>query len=100
MSRLDNEPEILDPDADEMRDHLKKSFEGLIDPEESEFEIEEAIYWFANDFHGGQGSNLYSALSTSEYSPGPITSGPQDTLMYDELVAEFAPGYEEEEEEE
>ncbi len=99
MSRLDNEPDILDPDADEMRDHLLKTFEGLIDPEESEFEVEEAIYWFANDFHGGQGSNLYSALSTSEYSPGLIASGPEDTFMYDELVAEFAPGYEEEEEE-
>jgi hypothetical protein len=35
-----------------------------------EFDIEAAIYWFATDWHGGQWSNLYSALSTSPYKPG------------------------------
>jgi hypothetical protein len=35
------------------------------------FDIEEAAYWIAADYHGGQWSSLYSALSTSPYSPGP-----------------------------
>lgn len=53
-----------DPTAKEMRDFLRKH------PEADEFEIEEAIYWFAYENHRGQGSNLYYALSASEYSPG------------------------------
>lgn len=40
--------------------------------EMSQFDIEEAIYWFANDYHSGQSSNLYEVLSMSEFSPGPI----------------------------
>lgn len=35
-----------------------------------------AIYWFANDYHSGQSSNLYSVLSTSPYSPGPLEREP------------------------
>lgn len=54
-----------------------------------EFAIEEAIYWFASDWHGGQGSNLYSVLSTSEFKPGAIATGPEDFYLYDLLVAEF-----------
>lgn len=58
-----------------------------------DFDFEEAIYWFANDWHGGQGSNLYSALSTSEFHPSPIASGVDPAspagLLYDELVLEY-----------
>jgi hypothetical protein len=41
-----------------------------------EIDREGAIYWFAADYHSGQWSNLYEALSTSPYSPGPIERGP------------------------
>ena len=39
------------------------------------FDIEEAIYAFASDWHGGQASNLYSVLSTSPFRPGAMWSG-------------------------
>jgi len=60
--------------------------------ETCDFDRASAIYWFANDWHGGQSSNLYSALSTSPYNPGPIASGPEDGLeadLYLELVNAF-----------
>jgi len=41
----------------------------------ADFEAEAAIYWFAHDWHGGQGSNLYSAMCTSRYRPGPCEAG-------------------------
>ena len=58
--------------------------------ENPEFDIEEAIYWFAYDFHGGQWSNLYSALSTSEFHPGPYAFQPEQPYLYDILVEEYA----------
>lgn len=57
------------------------------------WDYEEAMYWFANDYHGGQTSNLYSALSTSEYRPGPITTGCEpetiSAMMYECLERAF-----------
>ena len=38
--------------------------------EVDEFSIEAAIRWFACDNYSGQGSDLYSICSTSEYRPG------------------------------
>jgi len=57
-----------------------------------EFDIEAAIYWFASDWHGGQNSNLYSALSTSEFTPGQNSGsveseGELASMLYDELEA-------------
>ena len=52
---------LTDPTRDEMLTALAGA---------DEFEVEAAIYWFAADWHGGQSSNLYSALSTSRYRPG------------------------------
>lgn len=34
------------------------------------FDIEEAAYWLAVHYHSGGGSNLYVALSVSEFRPG------------------------------
>ena len=79
---------MKDPTYDEMRDHLDSEF----NPEMAdEMDRECAIYWFANDYHGGQGSNLYSVLSTSEYWPGPIERGPRSIakILYEELEREF-----------
>ena len=89
---------IGDPTKEEMVNFLKSKSGG----EDNEFDIEAAIYWFASDFHGGQSSNLYSALSTSEFSPGRMSNGIEHegepaSMLYDELVAEYAPDHSREE---
>lgn len=66
---------------------------GLYEGEASDFDREEAIYWFANDWHGGQWSNLYSALSTSPYRPGPISNGPEPDSIADWLIGELQGEY-------
>lgn len=38
------------------------------------FDIEEAAYYLASHYHGGQWSNLYSALSTSPFKPGRLST--------------------------
>lgn len=86
---------LTDPTADEMREYLRDQFAGLLDDDEGErFVIEGAIYWFASHYHGGQASNLYSALSTSEFRPGPLCNGPESETaeadLYDALVSKFA----------
>ena len=80
---------MSDPDLSDLQAVLARAFGVEFD----DFDRAEAIYWFANDYHGGQASNLYSVLSTSEFSPGPITFGPSESaaILYDELVAAFFP---------
>lgn len=94
-----------DPTKEEMVNLLTHKFQGVTDPMETdanEFDIESAIYWFANDYHGGQNSNLYSALSTSQFRPGPSHKGIEDeeseiaTEMYQELVNQYGGGQEQE----
>ncbi len=77
---------MRDPTRQEMLDHLAAL---PFAAERDEFDREEAIYWFSADYHGGQWSNLYSALSTSPYSPGPLRNGPEETDLYQELEAAF-----------
>ena len=79
---------MRDPTYREMFDYLAGNAGG---EDDIRFDIEEAIYWFAADYHGGQGSNLYSALSTSEFSPGMNARRPYAgaKLLYDILVAEY-----------
>lgn len=87
---------IKDPSKEEMITFLKKSYGS-----EPEFldTAEIAMYWFANHYHGGQWSNLYSVLSTSRFRPGPIARGPEkgsaEEMMYEDLVLHFAPSSEE-----
>lgn len=90
------ETSIQDPTKDEMFNFLRGMYgneEGFRD------DAEVAMYWFANFFHGGQGSNLYSVLSTSRFHPGHSARGPQpdsmEQMMYDDLVMQFAPDSEE-----
>ncbi len=63
--------------------------------EDCEFDVQEAIHWFASHYHAGQWSNLYSALSTSQFHPGPLANGPEPEttaeLLYAELEERFAP---------
>lgn len=62
---------MQDPTREEMRTALAEHAQ-LVEADEGD--IEEAIYWFAADWHGGQASNLYEALCASPYTPSPIAS--------------------------
>jgi len=79
-----------DPSKEEMQEFLRTKYHT-----EDDFDIESAIYWFANDYHGGQNSNLYSALSTSEFRPSPMSKGIEDeeselaSMMYQDLVDKY-----------
>ena len=58
-----------------------------------EHHVVEAAWWFASNFHSGQDSNLYRALTALDYRPGATRSGPRKgTLVeaiYDGLCQEF-----------
>ena len=81
---------FLDPDRSELVAFLEKQYpivtcgETLHSEQEAEaddhdgcgcrFEIEAAAYYLAAHYHGGQWSNLYSALSCSPFKPGAAQS--------------------------
>jgi hypothetical protein len=75
----------LDPTRADLLAFLRRAL-----PDSDEFDREEAVYWFAAGWHGGQWTNLYEALCASPYSPGPLANGPRDETCLDALVAEFA----------
>lgn len=85
--------DIQDPTKQQMLTLLDNEFGGFEGMDK--FSAEEAIYWYAYNHHGGQNSNLYSALSVSEYKPSPLISNIEDTddemsvAMYNTLVDEF-----------
>lgn len=60
-----------DPTREELNYRLNEEFAS------SDLDNEEAIYWFAYNYHSGQNSNLYSVLSTSPFRPGAFQSGPE-----------------------
>jgi hypothetical protein len=80
-----------DPTRQEMLDFLTPLLGGST--EADEFDMEEAIYWYAHDYHGGQWSNLYSVLSTSPFKPGAYSTGLHDFSaaldLYTELCEKF-----------
>lgn len=82
-----------DPTKNEMMKVLEDDFGGFEGYDE--FSAEEAIYWYAYSHHGGQNSNLYSALSTSEYKPSRLAKSIEDSdddisiAMYNTLVDNF-----------
>lgn len=82
-----------DPTKEQMIEHLQSEMGGF--EAYDNFAAEEAIYWYANDNHSGQSSNLYSALSTSTYKPSPSIKGIEDVddeisiAMYNTLVEKF-----------
>jgi hypothetical protein len=81
-----------DPTLTEMREYLN----GLFNDELDEFDREEAIYWFAANWHGGMSSNLYEAICSSQYKPGPLRDGPDSEMAkgaYDELEHYFTKKY-------
>lgn len=55
------------------------------------FDIVDAHYWFAVNYHEGQGSALYERQCriSAYYSPSPLANGPQSENareIYEELV--------------
>lgn len=56
---------MTDPTYGELIDAVREQF-----PDADEADTEEAIYWFAADYHGGQWSNLYSVLCSAKFRPG------------------------------
>lgn len=82
---------IHDPTYEEMKSFLKSKPYNSDD--EAIVDIEEAIYWFASDYHGGMWSNLYKALCASPYKPSILAKGiAEDSIakeMYDELVEHY-----------
>jgi hypothetical protein len=79
-----------DPTLEEMREFLD---EVMPEYEACEFDREEAIYWFACEYHAGQWSNMYAALSASQYTPGPVARAPSGWAaieLYHELIARYA----------
>jgi len=79
-----------DPTYDELKEALATSSECVVEDEGS---VEEAIYAFASDYHGGQWSSLYEALCLSEFEPGPlwdgIEAGTEADFLYGELEELF-----------
>ena len=80
---------MKDPTRSEMLEYL-----ATIDMDPDDFDKEEAMYWFAYNWHSGQSSNLYSVLSSSKFKPGSCSNGPQSDGMgkylYDELEEHFS----------
>lgn len=79
-----------DPEYSEMRAHLLLQLERFYYA--TEFEMEEAIYWYAHDYHGGQWTNLYATLSLSPFKPGAYSTGlgdGADLEMYQELQFKY-----------
>ena len=69
---------------------MRKAIDQYLDEvfsEVDQWDREEAIYWFATKWHGGQSSPLYSVLSTSPFNPGPLSRGPESELAEMIVVA-------------
>lgn len=56
--------------VDSINDHFSHNMD--VNSQDFNFSREAAIYYFAESYHEGQGSDLYSILSTSDYKPGPM----------------------------
>ena len=80
---------MKDPTREELIEAAERFAAELTD-EPNPFDIEGAAYWIAANYHDGQWSNLYAALSRSPFMPGPLCDGPDDgdeRDIYDALEA-------------
>lgn len=81
-----------DPTREQMLEALAPML-AVLGTEADPSDVECALYWYANDWHGGIHSNLYSVLSMSDYRPGAIECGPEDdsiaAMLYVELEEHF-----------
>lgn len=89
---------MSDPDKNELVKFCdeRRDFYDKMSDNEWNFVRESAIYYFAVLNHGGQWSNLYSVLSTSEYCPGMIETFDgwsnncfDGRMLYDEMKFEY-----------
>lgn len=83
------DPVMKDPTIEEMRAHLTEKYARLAEPSDLAASVEVAIYWFAAQWHGGQWSNLYSAMCATGYRPGPIRRFENEGELEQELVGEL-----------
>jgi len=88
---LETETVSDDPSYNEMHTFLKPKAKKY---EADEMDVEAAIYWYSSDYHSGQKSNLYSALSKSDYKPGRMSKGISSEgfaaiELYNELCSKF-----------
>lgn len=87
MAKMTERAESL---KNEMIEHVRKQFGREAD----EFDIEAAIWWFANDHYAGMGDPMYEILSASEFEPGRAHRSVEDegdmaAEIYEELESEF-----------
>jgi len=78
-------------DPIELAQLISDAWESADDDEKCDlFTIARGLYWYCSDYHGGQGSNEYSVLSTLDYNPGPLENGASDEdgsdYVYDQLT--------------
>ncbi|MBK6942476.1 MAG: hypothetical protein IPH13_20055 [Planctomycetes bacterium] len=62
----------------------------MYEDEATAFDLAQALYWYASDWHGGQWHQLYSVLGVLHYRPGNSENGPEDGTaqdIYDALSA-------------
>lgn len=83
-----------DPTREEMLAYLLGRVDDLESVNNPDIDIEEAMFWFAADWHGGQDTNLYAALSQSPFAPSPMSDGPASmpsaaSMFYDELELHY-----------
>jgi serine/threonine protein phosphatase PrpC len=66
---------------------LRNKAEELSRMTDDDSGVHAAVYWLLSDYHGGQNSPEYSALSGSPYSPGRLERGPEgdEKMIYEEL---------------
>ena len=60
----------------------------LDDIEATKFDIMEALYRFCSDYHEGQFSDKYRIMCETQFSPGPLSRGPEEVagLIYSDLL--------------
>ena len=79
---------MKDPTRDELVEFFRDCYPRITcgepwDSDGASYDIEEAVYYVASHYHDGQGSNLYSALSMSPFTPGPLSPDlPDDENRY------------------
>ena len=82
-----------DPTYQEMKKFLQESRCSQHSLEADDSDCSVAIYYFAEQWHGGQSSNLYRAIYESGFKPGPSSSieteDPWIKDMYDDLEDQF-----------
>ena len=87
-----------DPSIEELRELIRNKFGKLFDQETLNSSGEIAIHYFSSDYHGGQSSNLYSAMCQVQYTPSILNErgilDEDDTcifMIYNGLLDQYDP---------